>query len=115
MEQPDTNQKKVERLSISDPIKADIEVGEVRDLDEAEIFLRENNFSHEYLQDLLSDEREVKKLVRRIDMRLLPLLAGTYVLQYIDKQALGYAAVFDLFSDTGITQSQCNCPFILLL
>ena len=106
MDNPDQNQKKIERLSISDPIKPDIEVGEVRDLDEAEIFLRDNNFSHEYLQDLLSDEREVKKLVRRIDMRLLPLLAGTYILQYIDKQALGYAAVFDLFTDTGISQSQ---------
>ncbi|KAK5958780.1 hypothetical protein OHC33_000623 [Knufia fluminis] len=34
------------------------------------------------------------------------LLCGTYFLQYIDKQALSYAAVFDLFTDTGTTSGQ---------
>ncbi|KAK5136310.1 hypothetical protein LTR08_003683 [Meristemomyces frigidus] len=78
----------------------------VRDLDATEVFLQDNNLSHEYVQELLSDERRVKRLVRKIDLTLLPLLAGTYVLQYIDKQALSYAAVFDLFTDTGINQDQ---------
>lgn len=105
-EAPKAVPKAVERMSVSDPVKPDIEYGEVRDLDEAEVFLRENNFTHEYLQDLLSDEAEVKKLMRRVDMRLMPLLGITFVLQYIDKQALGYSAVFDLFSDIDITGNQ---------
>ncbi len=84
--------------------KIDIET--VCDLDDAEIFLQENNFSHEYLQELLADETLNKRLVRKVDLVLLPLLAGTYMLQYIDKQALSYAAVFDLFTDTGISQNQ---------
>ncbi|KAI0595038.1 major facilitator superfamily transporter [Biscogniauxia sp. FL1348] len=84
--------------------KLDVEV--IQDLDEAEVFLRDNNISHEYVQELLHDEGMIKRLVRKVDFVILPLLAGTYVLQYIDKQALSYAAVFDLFSDTNISQDQ---------
>lgn len=75
-------------------------------LDQAEIFLQENQFSPSDLQELLQDEACNKKLVRRIDLTLMPLLCGTYLLQYIDKQALSYAAVFDLFSSTGTTPAQ---------
>lgn len=31
---------------------------------------------------------------------------GTYLLQYIDKQSLSYAAVFDLFTSTNTNQTQ---------
>ncbi|KAI9332583.1 MFS transporter [Zopfochytrium polystomum] len=61
-------------------------------LDEAEIFLRQHNLS--------------PKLLRRIDMTVLPLLCVTYMLQYVDKQALSYAAVFDLFTDAHINGTQ---------
>ncbi|ORY66106.1 major facilitator superfamily transporter [Pseudomassariella vexata] len=88
------------------PEKLDIQTGELRDLDAAEVFLRENNFSSEYVQELLSDEAGNKRLVRRVDLILLPLLCVTFLLQYIDKQALSYAAVFDLFTDANITQDQ---------
>ncbi|KAL1877910.1 hypothetical protein Daus18300_002263 [Diaporthe australafricana] len=80
--------------------------GEIVSLDASEVFLREHNYSDEYLAELLADEDKNKRLVRKIDFIVLPLLAGTYVLQYIDKQAMSYAAVFDLFSSTGITQDQ---------
>lgn len=84
-----------------------IKPGEVEeDLDEAEIFLRANNVSHGYLQELLQDEEKNKKIVRKVDFMLMPLLCGTYFLQYIDKQALSYGAVFDLLSDTGTTSDQ---------
>ena len=36
----------------------------------------------------------------------MPLLCGTYLLQYIDKQALSYSAVFDLFTSTGTTSNE---------
>jgi hypothetical protein len=80
--------------------------GETIDLDETEKFLREHNFSNEYLEELLSDKARQRKLVRKIDLIVLPLLAVTYVLQYIDKQAMSYAAVFDLFTSTGISSDQ---------
>ena len=81
-------------------------VGKPASLDEGEVFLRANNVSDAALQSLLLDADHVRRLVRKVDLRVLPLLAGTYVLQYIDKQALSYAAVFDLFPGTGVTQTQ---------
>lgn len=81
-------------------------VGETSNLDEADIFLRDNNFSPDYIQELLADKELNKRLVRKIDLILLPLLAGTYVLQYIDKSALAYSAVFDILTDTNTSLYQ---------
>ncbi|KAI4762473.1 MFS general substrate transporter [Aureobasidium sp. EXF-3400] len=87
--------------------EVDIKAGEiVGDLDAAEVFLRNHNFSHAYLHELLQDEVACKKLVRKINWTLMPLLCGTYLLQYIDKQALSYAAVFDLFTSTKTTSEE---------
>lgn len=102
--QPTTSKGADDNVSIS-RIKS-ITQGEIVSLDASEVFLREHNFSDEYLAELLADEDRNKRLVRKIDFIVLPLLAGTYVLQYIDKQAMSYAAVFDLFSSTGINQDQ---------
>lgn len=65
-----------------------IAAGEIVNLDASEVFLREHNFHDDYLAELLADERMNKRLVRKIDLVVLPLLAGTYVLQYLDKQAM---------------------------
>ena len=64
----------------------DIEEGQISSLDEAELFLHENGITHAQLQEMLNDEGKSNRLRRRIDCILLPLLCGTYVLQYIDKQ-----------------------------
>ncbi|TDZ53778.1 putative transporter [Colletotrichum trifolii] len=92
--------------SHSDSVVEDLKPGQVELLDEAEIFLQQNGISHARLKELLEDKAAEKKLVRRIDLTLLPLLMGTYLLQYIDKQALSYGAVFDLFETTNTSQSQ---------
>jgi sugar phosphate permease len=85
----------------------DIKAGEVlEDLDAAEVFLRQHNFSHAYLHELLQNAPASKNLVRKVNWVLMPLLCGTYLLQYIDKQAMSYAAVFDLFTSTGITSAE---------
>ncbi|KAK5061191.1 hypothetical protein LTR84_007733 [Exophiala bonariae] len=81
-------------------------VGQVEELDEAGIFLREHNFSQAYLAELLEDKELNKKIIRRIDWTLMPLLCGTYFLQYIDKQALSYSAVYDLFPSTNMSSNQ---------
>jgi hypothetical protein len=67
----------------------DIENGHISSLDEAELFLREHGISHSQLQEMLDDPAKSRKIRRRVDLILLPLLCGTYALQYIDKQ-VGY-------------------------
>ncbi|CAO2654934.1 Nn.00g116670.m01.CDS01 [Neocucurbitaria sp. VM-36] len=47
-----------------------------------------------------------RKLLWKIDMRLMPLLCVTYMLQSIDKTTLSYAAVFDLREETGLKGTQ---------
>lgn len=84
----------------------DIQAGEITDLDEGEIFLQNNNINPEYLHDLLEDKERNRALIRKVDLILLPLLAGTYILQYIDKSALAYSAVFDLLSTTHMNSDQ---------
>ncbi|KAJ5682855.1 hypothetical protein N7462_006020 [Penicillium macrosclerotiorum] len=84
----------------------DLQFGSITDLDEGEVFLHENGFSNDTIRELLDDAERNKALVRRVDLVLLPLLAGTYVLQYIDKSALAYSAVFDLFTSTHMSSNQ---------
>ncbi|KAJ0340069.1 hypothetical protein COL26b_012003 [Colletotrichum chrysophilum] len=92
--------------SIAASVGEELKTGQVELLDEAEVFLQQNGIPHSRLKELLEDEAAQKKLVRHIDLTLLPLLMGTYFLQYIDKQALSYGAVFDLFETTNTSQSQ---------
>ncbi|KAE8336588.1 hypothetical protein BDV24DRAFT_178466 [Aspergillus arachidicola] len=46
-----------------------------------------------------SDPHEMKKLVRKIDLRLMPIMCITYGLQYYDKVVLSHAAIFGLLKD----------------
>ncbi|RKL08422.1 hypothetical protein BFJ71_g1710 [Fusarium oxysporum] len=89
-----------------DDVEADIKNGTVTDLDEAELFLQQHGIAHSRLSELMADEEALKKLRKKVDWSLMPLLCGTYLLQYVDKQALGYSAVFDLFSTTGMTSDE---------
>ncbi|CAH0023112.1 unnamed protein product [Clonostachys rhizophaga] len=40
------------------------------------------------------------RLVRKIDLRLMPAMICSYMLQYLDKTTLGYAAVTGIRQDT---------------
>jgi hypothetical protein len=77
-----------EKKAIEPTVSHDVKEGEVESLDLAEIFLREHNIPHSELNVMLRDEEEQKKLVRRVDWMLMPLLCGTFLLQYIDKQVI---------------------------
>ncbi|KAK7414222.1 hypothetical protein QQX98_006917 [Neonectria punicea] len=98
--------EKKQPLPVDDDVEADLKNGSVTDLDEAEVFLQQHGISHLRLQELMADEGALKKLRRKVDWSLMPLLCGTYLLQYVDKQALGYSAVFDLFESTGMTSDE---------
>ncbi|KAE8380356.1 major facilitator superfamily domain-containing protein [Aspergillus bertholletiae] len=95
-----------DKAIIETTTKDDIEIGHVSSLDEAELFLQEHGVTNAQLQELLSDSKKSSQLRRKIDLTVLPLLCGTYVLQYIDKQTLAYSAVFDLFTDAHINSNQ---------
>ncbi|KAK7969970.1 hypothetical protein PG996_001592 [Apiospora saccharicola] len=47
-----------------------------------------------------------KRLLRKIDLRIVPLMFGCYFLQYLDKTLINYANVMGLRQDTGITGDQ---------
>ncbi|KAK7924454.1 hypothetical protein PG985_006508 [Apiospora marii] len=49
-----------------------------------------------YPNDESVDQVEEKRLVRRLDMRILPLLGICYFFYYVDKTTLSYAAIFGL-------------------
>ncbi|PLB46649.1 MFS general substrate transporter [Aspergillus steynii IBT 23096] len=49
------------------------------------------------------DPVEEKKVVRKLDRVILPLMAFVYFFQYLDKQSINYAAVFGLKKDLGLS------------
>ncbi|KAF2099115.1 pantothenate transporter [Rhizodiscina lignyota] len=49
---------------------------------------------------------EERRLVRKLDSVILPTMCIVFFLQYLDKQSLGYAGVFDLITDLNLTGSQ---------
>lgn len=53
---------------------------------------RHSNFSPE----------EVKRVVRKIDCRLVPVLFAIYLIQYLDKNSLNFASVYGLKTATNL-------------
>ena len=45
---------------------------------------------------------EAKKLLRKIDMRIAPVLFITYLLRYLDKNGINYASVYELRKSTNL-------------
>lgn len=48
---------------------------------------------------ILEDPAQLKRLIRKIDVMIAPLLASVYFLQYLDKTTLSYAAVMGIRKD----------------
>jgi hypothetical protein len=44
-------------------------------------------------------EADNKRILRRIDLTILPIMLGVYFLQQLDKSTLSYASVFGLITD----------------
>jgi hypothetical protein len=49
---------------------------------------------------------EEKKVLRRIDLRVLPLLLGAYFFQQLDKSSLSYVSIFGLVEDAKLVGNQ---------
>lgn len=60
------------------------------------------------------DAEARKRLVRKLDLRLLPILCITYALQSIDRTTLSYAAVFGIRQDLGLSSAEFSWAGALL-
>ncbi|KAI0173746.1 permease of the major facilitator superfamily [Pestalotiopsis sp. NC0098] len=52
------------------------------------------------------DSDEAKRVLRKIDWRIMPMIFTIYLLQLMDKNSLSFAAIMDLKTDTHLTASQ---------
>ncbi|KAF9870869.1 hypothetical protein CkaCkLH20_11541 [Colletotrichum karsti] len=78
-------------------------VGEVKDVSNADAALDFLRRCGEVKLMTAADERSLK---RKIDWRIVPLMFGCYILQYLDKTLINYANVMGLQEDTSITGDQ---------
>ncbi|KAK7705863.1 hypothetical protein SLS64_007811 [Diaporthe eres] len=79
------------------------------DKDEAFEFLQNNSRREELLaegQAILDDPIKYRRLLRKIDFTVIPLLALTYFLQALDKTTLEYTAVMGIREDTHLVGQQ---------
>lgn len=51
-------------------------------------------------KELQVDSAEVKRVLRKIDFRIIPILFVTYMLQYLDKNSINFASVYGLKAGT---------------
>ncbi|KAH8647966.1 major facilitator superfamily domain-containing protein [Xylariales sp. PMI_506] len=54
------------------------------------------------------DPQRNRRLLRHIDLRIMPLICTVYFLQYIDKSAVSYASVTGMIDSTGLVGNQYN-------
>ena len=78
-------------------------VASLQDADEALAFLENHPRAAEIAiegQAILDDPVLTRKLLRKIDFTICPLLACVYFLQFLDKTTLSYTAVMGIRTDT---------------
>lgn len=84
-------------LSIRDVVDVSL-----KDADEARAFLENHPMAAEVIdegQAILDDPEQLKKLIRKIDWTIPPLIAAAYFLQFLDKTSLsvGISSSFCLY------------------
>lgn len=51
-------------------------------------------------KDIQADPAEIKRVLRKIDFRIVPILFVTYMLQYLDKNSINFSSVYGLQKGT---------------
>lgn len=88
---------------LSSTIAHEGEVVNLVDADEALAFLTNHPNAAQILiegNSILEDPVQLRRLVRKIDLTIAPLLAAVYFLQFLDKTTISYAAVMGIRKDT---------------
>jgi hypothetical protein len=62
--------------------------------------LDDNYALFERARDLEVDPAEAKRVLRKIDFRIIPILFVTYMLQYLDKNSINFSSVYGLQKGT---------------
>ena len=76
---------------------------DAEDADEAFAYLRDHPNADQVRQEaieILNDPKRLKKLVRKIDLTIVPCMVAVYFLQFLDKTTISYTAVMGLRKDT---------------
>ncbi len=81
---------------------ADMETSKMvaRGYDKAALFLQQAD------HPVIVTPEDDKRILRKIDLRLLPIILFVYCLQSLDKTTLSYASVFGLIKDTNLVGDQ---------
>lgn len=53
-----------------------------------------------------ADDAEYKRVLRKIDYRIIPILFVTYMLQYLDKNSINFSSVYGLQKGTHLHGQQ---------
>jgi hypothetical protein len=51
-------------------------------------------------KDIVASPEEYKRVLRKIDLRIIPILFVTYMLQYLDKNSINFSSVYGLQKGT---------------
>ena len=57
-------------------------------------------------REIEADPAELKRVLRKIDYRIVPILFVTYMLQYLDKNSINFASVYGLQKGTHLHGEQ---------
>lgn len=60
------------------------------------------------VQQPLYDDAETKRIIRKIDIRLMPMLTLLYLLSFLDRSNIGNARIAGMDEDLNLTGSQYN-------
>ncbi|KPI43104.1 putative transporter [Cyphellophora attinorum] len=99
----DTQQPSTSKTPAMAKQEVDSEAGQVIAVgkhDKALNLLAENHI------DFDPDSAEAKRLLRKIDWRIMPMVFTVYLLQLMDKNSLSFAAIMGVREDTNLTASQ---------
>lgn len=64
--------------------------------------LDDNYEIYKSARDVEIDPAQAKRVLRKIDGHIMPILFITYMLQYLDKNSINFASVYGLKKGTGL-------------
>ncbi|KAK7547080.1 putative MFS allantoate transporter [Phyllosticta paracitricarpa] len=99
----DDLKRRVEHVETAPSTHGDGKPPLVTDGDAAMAIIRDTEAMHDPI-----DAAEEKRLVRKIDLRILPYIAVCYAFFYIDKTTLSYAAIFGIKEDLDLVGTRYN-------
>lgn len=76
--------------------------------------IRQLTTTSEGSSDLLFDDSTTKRLMRKIDLRILPFLSLLYLLSFLDRTNIGNARLAGLEKDLGMSGLDYNVSVIAL-